>query len=71
MLHTLGNPIELWCGYGPCPSVAASNGAKGSTLEEAHANLCRLVEQEREQNDWTKDEPDAVCRDGNPADCGD
>lgn len=56
----------VFCANGPCPSRAANEGGEGFLLEEAYAVLRRKVQCELEQN-----EPDAVCRDGNPADYGD
>lgn len=40
----------VFCGNGPCPSIAANEGGEGATLEEARHQLCLLVEQELEQN---------------------
>lgn len=39
----MGDQILFWCGVGPCPSIAANNGA--STIEELRKN----VENEKEQ----------------------
>lgn len=30
---------EIWCGYGPCESQAANEGACGDDLAEARGNL--------------------------------
>ena len=43
--------VLVYCPHGPCPSEASNCGATGPTPEEAREKLCRLVEQEREQND--------------------
>lgn len=39
--HPDGIPhgFEVWCGYGPCQSEAANNGATGEDLEDARGNL--------------------------------
>ena len=41
----------LFCANGPCPSHAANEGAQGTTPEEAHKQLCLLVERELEERE--------------------
>lgn len=36
----------IWCGYGPCKSDVANNGAAGITHLEAYKKLCKAIEQE-------------------------
>lgn len=35
--------VELWCGFGPCASQAANDGATAATELEAHKILDRNV----------------------------
>lgn len=36
----------VWCGYGPCESMAANEGAEGKTFDEAIENLDKALERE-------------------------
>ena len=41
--------VILWCGYGPCPSKAANEGAIAGTELQAFEQLKRLVNAEDSQ----------------------
>jgi ssDNA-binding Zn-finger/Zn-ribbon topoisomerase 1 len=38
--------VIMWCGFGPCRSRAANDGASGLSEEEAHEHLKRYIEEE-------------------------
>jgi hypothetical protein len=38
-----------WCGFGPCPSTKANNGASGKTESDALDNLIAILEK---NPDW-------------------
>lgn len=46
---TAGTPWLVWCSYGPCHSIAANEGAYGTTVEEAVAVLVERVDAEYEK----------------------
>lgn len=37
--NPIAGGVEIWCGYGPCKSKVANNGATGTDLEDARGNL--------------------------------
>lgn len=57
------NAFIAWCGYGPCSSMKANDGAFGRSEEQAMLNL---VSKLNKNPDWSTDrpeEPDAAMLD--------
>jgi len=46
VLPAAAGRVLIWCGWGPCTSMASNDGAMGKTEEEALAQLKRYIDEE-------------------------